>query len=97
MAGIPYDNAKAINRTYLKERRVNKINYRLRYQRKKSRVLNGNLLSNEESKHFETHENSMVGPSFSTNLNQMTSGSKNELGAKLLMTPISEQKNSFNF
>jgi molybdenum-dependent DNA-binding transcriptional regulator ModE len=30
--GIPYDNAKAINRTYLKERRVNKINYRIRYQ-----------------------------------------------------------------
>ncbi len=31
MAGIPYDNAKAINRTYLREKRVNKINYRLRY------------------------------------------------------------------
>ena len=30
--GIPYDNAKAINRTYLRERRVHKINYRLRYQ-----------------------------------------------------------------
>jgi hypothetical protein len=29
--GIPYDNAKAINRTYLRERRVHKINYRLRY------------------------------------------------------------------
>lgn len=28
---IPYDNAKAINRTYLRERRVNKINYRIRY------------------------------------------------------------------
>jgi molybdenum-dependent DNA-binding transcriptional regulator ModE len=27
-AGIPYDNAKAINRTYLKEQRVNKIDYR---------------------------------------------------------------------
>ena len=26
--GIPYDNAKAINRTYLREKRVNKINYR---------------------------------------------------------------------
>jgi molybdenum-dependent DNA-binding transcriptional regulator ModE len=25
--GIPYDNAKAINRTYLRERRVHKINY----------------------------------------------------------------------
>jgi hypothetical protein len=32
VTGIPYDNAKAINRTYLRERRVNKINYRLRYQ-----------------------------------------------------------------
>jgi predicted HTH domain antitoxin len=31
LADIPYDNAKAINRTYLKERRVSKINYRLRY------------------------------------------------------------------
>ena len=30
-AGIPYDNAKAINRTYIKENRINKINYRLRY------------------------------------------------------------------
>ncbi len=25
---VPYDNAKAINRTFLKEKRVNKINYR---------------------------------------------------------------------
>eukprot|EP00347_Sterkiella_histriomuscorum_P021946 403332220 len=33
ITGIPYDNAKAINRTYLKEQRVNKINYRLRYQK----------------------------------------------------------------
>ena len=60
-------------------------------------VESDDVCSNEESKHFESHENSMVGPSFSTNLNQMTSGSKNELGTKLLMTPISEQKNSFNF
>lgn len=50
LAGIPYDNAKAINRTYLRERRVNKINYRLRYQRKKGRTLE-NPGSNEESKH----------------------------------------------
>jgi molybdenum-dependent DNA-binding transcriptional regulator ModE len=28
LADIPYDNAKAINRTYLKEKRVHKINYR---------------------------------------------------------------------
>ena len=34
LTGIPYDNAKAINRTYLRERRINKINYRLRYQKK---------------------------------------------------------------
>jgi molybdenum-dependent DNA-binding transcriptional regulator ModE len=27
IADIPYDNAKAINRTYLKEKRVHKINY----------------------------------------------------------------------
>ena len=32
---VPYDNAKAINRTYIKERRVNKINYRQRYHRNK--------------------------------------------------------------
>jgi molybdenum-dependent DNA-binding transcriptional regulator ModE len=25
---VPYDNAKAINRTFLKEKRINKINYR---------------------------------------------------------------------
>lgn len=31
VTGIPYDNAKAINRTYLRERRIHKINYRLRY------------------------------------------------------------------
>jgi len=34
VTGIPYDNAKAINRTYLRERRIHKINYRLRYQKK---------------------------------------------------------------
>lgn len=34
MTNIPYDNAKAINRTYLREKRINKINYRLRYQKK---------------------------------------------------------------
>jgi molybdenum-dependent DNA-binding transcriptional regulator ModE len=28
LADIPYDNAKAINRTYLKEKRVHKINSR---------------------------------------------------------------------
>jgi molybdenum-dependent DNA-binding transcriptional regulator ModE len=27
-ADVPYDNAKAINRTYLKEKRIIKINYR---------------------------------------------------------------------
>jgi molybdenum-dependent DNA-binding transcriptional regulator ModE len=32
---IPYDNAKAINRTYLKESRVKKINYQQRYQKAK--------------------------------------------------------------
>jgi len=34
VTGIPYDNAKAINRTYLREKRIHKINYRLRYQKK---------------------------------------------------------------
>ena len=29
---IPYDNAKAINRTYTREQRVQKINYKQRYQ-----------------------------------------------------------------
>jgi molybdenum-dependent DNA-binding transcriptional regulator ModE len=27
-SGVPYDNAKAINRTFLKEQRVKKINYK---------------------------------------------------------------------
>lgn len=36
LTAIPYDNAKAINRTYLKERRVHKINYRQRYHKKSS-------------------------------------------------------------
>ena len=31
MVGIPYDNAKAINRTYMREERVNKIDYKQRY------------------------------------------------------------------
>ena len=30
-SGVPYDNAKAINRTFLKEQRVKKINYKQRY------------------------------------------------------------------
>ena len=34
---IPYDNAKAINRTYLKEARINKINYQQRYLNSKAR------------------------------------------------------------
>lgn len=29
---IPYDNAKAINRTYTKEKRIQKINYKERYE-----------------------------------------------------------------
>jgi len=33
MTEIPYDNAKAINRTYFKEKRINKINYKQRYQK----------------------------------------------------------------
>ena len=41
MTGIPYDNAKAINRTYLRERRVHKINYRLRYQKKSTASQHG--------------------------------------------------------
>lgn len=32
---MPYDNAKAINRTYLKENRIKKINYQQRYQKAK--------------------------------------------------------------
>ena len=38
LTGIPYDNAKAINRTYVKEKRVSKIAYRLRYLRKQKKV-----------------------------------------------------------
>ena len=36
MTGIPYDNAKAINRTYMREERVNKIDYKQRYQTRKT-------------------------------------------------------------
>ena len=32
---VPYDNAKAINRTYIRENRVKKINYQQRYQKAK--------------------------------------------------------------
>ena len=32
LTNIPYDNAKAINRTYTREQRVKKINYKQRYQ-----------------------------------------------------------------
>jgi molybdenum-dependent DNA-binding transcriptional regulator ModE len=35
--GIPYDNAKAINRTYLRESRIKKINYQQRYLNSKAR------------------------------------------------------------
>ena len=31
---IPYDNAKAINRTFMRERRINKLNFRLSYKKK---------------------------------------------------------------
>lgn len=36
---IPYDNAKAINRTYLRESRIKKINYQQRYLNSKARKL----------------------------------------------------------
>lgn len=35
MTGIPYDNAKAINRTYQREKRIVKIDYKQRYQTRK--------------------------------------------------------------
>ena len=34
---IPYDNAKAINRTYLRESRTKKVNYQQRYLNSKAR------------------------------------------------------------
>lgn len=34
---IPYDNAKAINRTYVREQRISKIDYRERYQTRRNR------------------------------------------------------------
>ena len=68
VTGIPYDNAKAINRTYLRERRVNKINYRLRYQQQHSiaPVLSRSDFKNrEESSNsnmiFKVHASSVVG------------------------------------
>ncbi len=35
---VPYDNAKAINRTYIKEKRIKKINYQERYQKAKLNI-----------------------------------------------------------
>ena len=47
-AEVPYDNAKAINRTYLKEKRVIKINYRQRYHRNKRKSNIKNVISHIE-------------------------------------------------
>ena len=44
-ANVPYDNAKAINRTYMKERRVIKINYRQRYHRNKKNIKKSSYLN----------------------------------------------------
>lgn len=38
---IPYDNAKAINRTYVREERVAKIDYKQRYQTRRINKKNG--------------------------------------------------------
>lgn len=48
--GIPYDNAKAVNRTYLKEGRVRKIDYQERYQNSKERkrLANSGMLKQTE-------------------------------------------------
>ena len=35
--GIPYDNAKAINRTYQREQRISKIDYKERYLARKTK------------------------------------------------------------
>eukprot|EP00347_Sterkiella_histriomuscorum_P007867 403347257 len=43
VTNIPYDNAKAINRTYLREKRIHKINYRLRYQKKATLRVNNSM------------------------------------------------------
>lgn len=40
--GIPYDNAKAINRTYQRERRITKIDYKERYNSRRTNVKNNN-------------------------------------------------------
>ena len=58
VTGIPYVNAKAINRTYLREKRVHKLNYRKRYQKKtlSSSSLLSIPLENDESK----GENSII-------------------------------------
>jgi len=37
VTNIPYDNAKAINRTYVREQRVSKIDYKERYQTRRNR------------------------------------------------------------
>jgi hypothetical protein len=55
LTGIPYDNAKAINRTYLREKRVQKINYRMRYHHKKNSLSNSSNLINDQQKEIENH------------------------------------------
>lgn len=46
---IPYDNAKAINRTYTKEKRIQKINYKERYQTRRD-----NFAKKKQASHLKT-------------------------------------------
>lgn len=76
MTNIPYDNAKAINRTYLREKRVNKINYRLRYQKKSLSSLSSRKASTEfEVDRDLSHESSPTNYSSDINNSAVSLGS----------------------
>lgn len=51
---IPYDNAKAINRTYTKENRVQKINYKERYQTRRINFAKKSMQGPVQPKKFKS-------------------------------------------
>lgn len=62
--GIPYDNAKAINRTYTREQRVQKINYKQRYQTRRSnhKRFNHKIADSENSERTNSNHSEFLGP-----------------------------------
>ena len=94
ITNIPYDNAKAINRTYLREKRINKINYRLRYQKKSLSSNSSRKVSIElDSAREDSHDNSATNCS-----SEQNSASKSvSLNSHYLNTKSSEGSSFENF